>query len=181
MPEESMKRRLLWGLVVSAALVVPALSSVSAGGTAISAQSLSCVVHGAPSPVAPIAGVGNGAPGPWPSKVLVKQAVVQVLDPATRTAYGLVSESRDSEGPDRLRLPAPRPGDAAGSPSLVSAGPRGTVWVGYGKTLVHVEISDGALLATETVPSGTIVSLDTDPALRERTDLGTPRYRESCT
>ena len=230
MREESMRRRLLWGLVVSAALVVPALSSVSAAGTAIPAQSLSCVVHGAPSPVAPIAGVGNGAPGPWPSKVLVKQAVVQVLDPATRTAYGLVSESRDSEGPDRLlafplggeaprrgptfglaggysdtltladgslwvgssagngdgrlgpqlcqvdprtlhlvrqvRLPAPRPGDAAGSQSLVSAGPRGTVWVGYGKTLVHVEISDGAVLATETVPSGTIVSLDTDPALR---------------
>jgi hypothetical protein len=153
--------------------------------------------------------------------------VVQVVDPTTRTAYGLVSESRYSQGPDRLlafplgggavrrgptfgldggysdtltlaqgslwvgssaangdgplgpqlcqvdprtlhlvrqvRLPAPGP---AGVPAIVSAGAGGTIWVGYGVTLVHLEIRDGTVLATETVPSGTIVSLDTDPARR---------------
>jgi hypothetical protein len=219
--------------VVLAALVVPTVSAVSAetaAGAAIPEQANSCVVHGAPSPVAPTGAVGNGAPGPWPSKVLVKRAAVQVLDTATRTAYGLVSQSRDSEGPDQLlafplgggvarqgptfglaggysdtltlaegslwvgssegkgdgtlgpqlcqvnprtlhlvrqvHLPASRSGDAAGLPALVSAGPRGTVWVGYGGTLVHVEIRDGTVLATETVPSGTIGSLATDPARR---------------
>jgi hypothetical protein len=160
----------------------------------------------------------------------VKRAAAQVLDPANRTAYGLVSESRDSAGPDQLlafslrggaarhgptfglaggysdtvtlaegslwvgsstgkgdlrlgpqlcqvdprtlhlvrqvRLPAPRSGDSAGLPALVSAGSRGTIWVGYGGTLVHVEIRDGTILAIETVPSGTIVSLATDPARR---------------
>jgi hypothetical protein len=237
MREEGMKRRLLWALVVLAALVGPALSAVSAvsaARTGIPERARSCVVHGTSAAVAPVAAVGNAAPGPWPSKVLATQAAAQVLDPATRTAYGLVSESRYSQGPDRLlafplgggavrrgptfglgggysdtvtlvqgslwvgssatkgngplgpqlcqvdprtlhlarqlRLPAPRPGDAAGLPAglpaLVSAGPRGTIWVGYGVTLVHVEIRDGAVLATETVPSGTIVSLATDPTRR---------------
>ena len=234
MREQGMKRRLLWVLVVLAVLVVPALSALSAAGAAIPETARSCVVHGASSPVAPVAAVGNAAPGPWPSKVLVKQAAVQVLDPTTRMAYGLVSESRYSQGPDRLlafplggaavrrgptfgladgyaltltlsqdslwvgsaaakgdgplgpqlcqvdprslhvvrqiHLPAPRPGDAAGLPAelpaLVSAGPRGTIWVGYGSTLVHVEILDGSVLATESVPSGTIVSLATDPTRR---------------
>jgi hypothetical protein len=239
MREESMNRRFLRGFALVAAFAVLALSAFTAAtaatastaaGAAIPEQARSCVVHGAPSPVAPTGAVGNGAPGPWPSMVLVKRAGVQVLDPATRTAYGLVSESRDSEGPDQLlafplgggavrqgptfglaggysdtltlaegslwvgssagkgdgrlgpqlcqvdprtlhlvrqlRLPAPRPGDAAGLPALVSAGPRGTVWVGYGSTLVHVEIRDGTVLATESVPSGAIVSLATDPARR---------------
>jgi hypothetical protein len=234
MREECMKGRLLWALVVLAALVAQAVSAVSAGGTATPVRARSCVVHSTSAPVAPVAAVGNAAPGPWPSKVVVKGAAAQLLDPTTRTAYGLVSESRYSQGPDRLlafpleggavrrgptfglaggdsltlalaqgslwvgssatkgdgshgpqlcqvdprtlhlvrqiRLPAPRPGDAAGSPAgmpaLVSAGPGGTVWVGYGETLVHVEVRDGTVLATESVPSGTIVSLVTDPARR---------------
>jgi hypothetical protein len=215
-----------------AALVVATVSAASAAtsaGAAIPGQARICVVRGASSPVAPTGAVGNGAPGPWPSKVLVKQAAVQVLDPATATAYGLASESRDSEGPDRLlafplgggaarqgptfglaggdadtlalaegslwvtsstgdgdrlgpqlcqvdprtlhpvsqlRLPAPRPAEVAGLSALVSAGPGDTVWVGYGGMLVHVEVRDGTVLATESVPSGTIVSLATDPARR---------------
>ena len=232
-----MKGRRLWAFVPLALIVTPTVSAESAAGTAIPEQAHSCVVQSTLPPVAPVAAVGNAAPGPWASKVVVKRAPVQVLDPTTATAYGLVSESRDSQGPDRLlafplgggaarrgptfglaggyslsltlaqgslwvgssatkggkgdgplapqlcqvdpqtlhlvrqvHLPTPRPGDAAGLPAgfpaLVSAGPRGTVWVGYGNTLVHVEIRDGTVLATETVPSGTIVSLATDPTRR---------------
>ena len=222
----------LAALVVAAVAAVSAVSAASAAGAvgaALPGQAGSCVVRAASSPVAPTGTVGNGAPGPWPSKVLVKHTVVQVMDPTTATAYGLVSETRDSEGPDRLlaiplgggaarqgptfglaggavdtlaladgslwvtsstgaddrlgpqlcqveprtlhlvrrlRLPAPRPAEAAGLSALVSAGPGDTVWVGYGGTLVHVEVRDGTVLATESVPSGTIVSLATDPARR---------------
>jgi hypothetical protein len=87
-------------MLTLAAFVVPA---DSAGATSVAAQIRSCVAHGTTSPVAPVFAAGNSAPGPWPSKVLVKKATVQVLDPATRSAYGLVSESRYSEGPDLLR------------------------------------------------------------------------------
>ena len=89
MREESMNRRFLRGLALVAAFAVLALSAFTAApaagastaaGAAIPEQARSCVVHGAPSPVAPTGAVGNGAPGPWPSMVLVKRAGVQVLD-----------------------------------------------------------------------------------------------------
>jgi hypothetical protein len=211
-------------------MVALVISAVSAGATNVPAQIHSCVAQETTSPVAPVFAVGNGAPRPWPSKVLVKKATVQVLDPATRAAYGLISESRYSEGPDLLRafplaggaardgptfslgggysdtltlaegslwvsgsvgkgheppgpllcqvnpstlhvvrqvsLPPPGPGNAEGLPTLVSAGSRGTVWVGYRNTLVHLEVRSGTVLATDVVSSGTVASLATDPTGR---------------
>ncbi len=174
-------------------------------------------------------GGGNSAPAPWPAKVLVKKATVQVLDSATKTAYGLVSENPYSEGPvlleafplsggtvrkgptfalsgysDSLALAggslwvsgSTGKGDTSSGPSLcqvnpttlhvvrlvhlpppgrrkdeglavvVSAGSPGTIWAGYQSTLVHLEVRSGAILATATVPSGTIASLATNPTDR---------------
>ncbi len=214
------------GALAVLTMVALATPTVSAEATGNSRQLQSCVDRKPTSPVAPTFTVGHGSPGPWHSKVLVKKATAQVLDPTTRSAYGLVSESRFSQGPDLLedfplaggaarkgptfgvsgfsstlaladgflwvsgtigkgpapgrpllcqvnpstlhvvrqvRLPPPGPGNAEGLPALVSAGPRGTVWVGYRSTLVHLGVRSGAVLAIETVPSGTIASLATDP------------------
>lgn len=209
-----------------AALVAPTVSADATNGPA---QINGCVVRSPVSPMPLSSGTG-GAPGPWHSKVLVKRAMVQVLDPATRSAYGLVPGKPYPEGPEVLQafrltggsarngptfslgggysdaltladgslwvsgsiapgneppgpllcqidpttlrlvrqVPLPRPGtgNAVGLPSLVAPGPRGTVWVGYRRTLVHLEVRSGAVLSTDTVPSGFIVSLATDPADR---------------
>ena len=209
------------------ALVVPA---VSAGASVAPAQIRSCVVPAVATHAAPISGTSFGAPRAWPSKVLVKKAMVQVLDAATGSMYELLSENPDSAGPDllegfslkggpprkgptfglgggysnslaladgalwvggsvgagndppgpqlcqvnpttlrvvrRVPLPPPGPGNSSGAPTLVSPGPRGTVWVGYQRTLADVDVRNGAVLSTQTVPSGVIVSLATDPAIR---------------
>ncbi len=65
----------------------------------------------------------------------------------------------------QIRLPPPDVpvwgGDAA-----VVAGPDATVWVGYGRVLVHIAVAGGAVLSTETITSGTVASLSVDPAGR---------------
>ena len=123
------------------AVVVPAVSS---GATSVPAQIHSCVAQEATSPVGPIFAVGNGAPGPWPSKVLIKKATVQVLDPATRSAYGLVSESRYSEGPDAL-LAFPLAGGAERD------GPTFSLGGGYSDTLT---LADKSLWVSGSVGMG---------------------------
>ena len=201
----------------------------SAGATGVSGHTHGCGGRELTPPAAPVFGVSNGAPRAWPSEVLVKKAPVQVLDPATGSAYGLVSESPYSQGPDRLEafplaggaarkgptfglsgysdtltlatgslwvsgpvgrgneplgpllcqvnpstlrvvreihLPSPGSGNDEGLPVLVSAGPRGTAWVGYRSTLVHLDVRSGAVIATDAVASGTIASLATDPTDR---------------
>ena len=210
-------------------LVTLALPAVVAGAASDPVQTRGCVAKEVASPVAPVFALGNGAPGPWPSKVLVKKATVQLVDPATGAAYGLVSETLYSQGPELLEafplaggaarqgptfglsgyadtlaladgslwvsgqlgkgdhsngpmlcqvsprtlhvvrqvhLPPPGTGNAEGLPVLVSAGPRGTVWLGYGSRLVHLDVRRGAVLTTASVPSGTVVSLATDPSGR---------------
>ena len=62
-----------------------------------------------------------------------------------------------------VELPAPRPGDRAGAGTVVSPGPHNTVWVGYGDRLVHVDVRTGAVVSSETIASGSIASLATDP------------------
>jgi len=163
----------------------------------------------------------------WPYKVLVKNASVQIFDPAAGLVYGLVSEIRAQSGPDlleafsltgghphdgptiglgggfsenlnladgflwvggsigkgnepsgpelcqvnpvtlhlvrRVALPAPKRGDEAGAGTLISSGPHGTVWVGYGNTLVQLNARTGAIASTEKVATGSITSLATDP------------------
>ena len=63
----------------------------------------------------------------------------------------------------QVSLPAPQPGNGAGSATLVSPGSHDTVWVGYGNTLVHVDARTGAIGSTETVATGSITSQATDP------------------
>ncbi len=62
-----------------------------------------------------------------------------------------------------VSLPAPKPGNRVGLATLVTAGPHHTVWVGYADTLVHVDARTGAIASTQTIPSGFITSLATDP------------------
>jgi len=64
----------------------------------------------------------------------------------------------------QVALPSPPPSNGVGLPALVSPGPGDTIWVGYGRELVHLNARTGAILATDTVTSGFIVSLATDPA-----------------
>ncbi len=123
------------------ALVVPA---VSAGATSALAQVHRCVAQEATSPVAPVFAVGNGVPGPWPSEVLMKKATVQVLDPTTRSAYGLVSESRYSMGPDAL-LAFPLAGGAERD------GPTFGLGGGYSDTLT---LADRSLWVSGSVGKG---------------------------
>ena len=63
----------------------------------------------------------------------------------------------------QILLPAPSGGNEAGLATLVSSGPNDTVWVGYGNTLVHLDARSGAIASTETVASGYVASLATDP------------------
>ncbi len=63
-----------------------------------------------------------------------------------------------------VSLPAPKPGNEVGIATLVSPGPHETVWVGYGNTLVHLDVRTGAIISTERIASGSITSLATDPA-----------------
>ena len=217
-----------------ATLAAPALfllvpPAISAGATSGPVQPRGCVAREARPPVRATFGGGNTAPAPWPAKVLVKKATVQVLDSATKTAYGLVPENPYSEGPVLLEafplsggtvrkgptfalsgysdtvalaggslwvtgssekgaaasgpslcqvnpttlqvvrlvhLPPPARGKAEELPVAVSAGSPGTIWAGYRNTLVHLEVRNGAILATATVPSGVIAGLATNPTGR---------------
>lgn len=63
----------------------------------------------------------------------------------------------------QVSLPAPTRGDEAGLATLVSSGPHDTVWVGYGNTLVQLDARSGAIASTETVATGSVASLATDP------------------
>jgi hypothetical protein len=64
----------------------------------------------------------------------------------------------------QVSLPAPKQGNGAGLATLVSPGPHDTVWVGYGSTLVHLDVRTGSIVSTETVATGSVASLATDPA-----------------
>jgi hypothetical protein len=64
----------------------------------------------------------------------------------------------------QVSLPAPKPSNSVGLPLLVSPGPTHTLWIGYGSELVHVDARSGAIVSTDTIASGFIVSLATDPA-----------------
>ena len=63
----------------------------------------------------------------------------------------------------QVALPAPNRSNGAGLATLVSPGPSDTVWVGYGNTLVQLDARTGAIVSTETVASGSVASLATDP------------------
>jgi hypothetical protein len=63
----------------------------------------------------------------------------------------------------QVSLPPPQPGNSVGQPVLVSPGPMHTIWVGYGSELVHVDARSGAIVSTDTITAGFIMSLATDP------------------
>ena len=65
----------------------------------------------------------------------------------------------------QIRLPPPDV-PAWGEDAVVVAGPDDTVWVGYGRVLVHIAVAGGAVLSAETITSGTVASLSVDPAGR---------------
>jgi hypothetical protein len=62
-----------------------------------------------------------------------------------------------------VSLPAPRPGIRTGAGTVVSPGLHNTVWVGHGDRLVYVDVRTGAIRSSETIASGSIASLATDP------------------
>jgi len=63
------------------------------------------------------------------------------------------------------QIQLPPPGlPAWGMDILVAAGPDDTVWVGYGRTLVHIAVTDGAVSSTLSIASGTVASLSVDAA-----------------
>lgn len=63
----------------------------------------------------------------------------------------------------QVSLPPPKSGDASGFPTQVSPGPNGTLWVGYGDKLVDLNARTVRIVTTDTVASGFITSLATDP------------------
>lgn len=63
------------------------------------------------------------------------------------------------------QIQLPPPGlPAFGADILVAPGPDDTVWVGYGRTLVHIAVGEGAVLSSVPIVSGTVASLSVDPA-----------------
>jgi hypothetical protein len=89
---------------------------------------------------------------------------------------GSISKGNEPPGPELCQLnpatlhlvrdvslPAPKPDSGVGLATLVSPGPHHTVWVGYGNTLVHLDSRTGAIISTETIASGSVTSLATDP------------------
>jgi hypothetical protein len=202
--------------------------SFSASAAVQPVTSQGCVVPRVAVPSTPTFATETGVPKAWSSKVLVKKVSVQVFDPTTGWAYGLVSEVPVQPGPDLLEavslkgghlregptiglgggfsedlsladgslwvggslskgneprgpelcqlspvtlhlvrnvsLPAPKPGNEVGLGTVVVSGPHHTVWVGYGNTLVHLDTRTGAIISTQTIASGSVTSLATDPA-----------------
>jgi hypothetical protein len=227
-PTRGRRRQLAICLVLGVSTLPATLGrSFAAGAAVLRVNGQGCVIPRVASPSTAAFAAETGAPMAWPYTVLIKNASVQVFDPAIGWVYGLDSEVRTQPGPDLLEgfelnggrvhegptiglgggfseslnlangslwvggsiakgneppgpelcqvnpvtlhlvrhvsLPAPKPGDRVGLATVVSPGPHDTVWVGYGDTLVHIDARTGAIASTETVATGSISSLATDP------------------
>jgi len=69
----------------------------------------------------------------------------------------------------QIPLPSPRsavPTPPSEYPLSITSGPGGTVWIGYGQTLVLVDAGRGAVLFSVPITSGTVASLSVDPTQR---------------
>ncbi len=89
--------------------------------------------------------------GCGPIVVGVSRPLLCQVDPDSLAVVGQVSLP-----------PAPDAWVGGNGPQVVT-GPADTIWVGYGRTLVHVDGRDGAILSTESIGSGTVDSLSVDP------------------
>jgi hypothetical protein len=66
----------------------------------------------------------------------------------------------------QVQLPQSHDPEPDGFPVAVSARPADTVWVGYGRLLVHLDAGDGAILSSVPIASGDVDSLSLDPSQR---------------
>jgi len=66
----------------------------------------------------------------------------------------------------QIQLPPPQGLGRAIYPLAVAEGPDNTIWVGYGPTLVHVDVGAGAVRSSVPISSGTVASLSVDPTGR---------------
>ena len=66
----------------------------------------------------------------------------------------------------QIQLPSSKNPEPAGFPVAITNGPADTVWVGYGRLLVHLDAVDGAILSSVPIASGDVDSLSVDPDQR---------------
>ncbi len=66
----------------------------------------------------------------------------------------------------QIQLPRSRAPGPGADALWTAGGPGGTVWVGYGQTLVDIASGDGAVLHSVPIASGTVTSVSIDPALQ---------------